>query len=492
MRSFLLIGSLAFVAHAGDSLDKLLRKFTERLFDKALKASPHTNLDTMTLGKPMHLAVHSKPSTFSHQSLATKPLALHLPAGRRWTSSGWSTQWTKAMQHPHLPSKPMNRVQSVQMESPPQSVGLSTGPASEGEATEDQGSAEEDKANVGSTDEDEAIEGAVGMWNAFKGYGFITPVEGGDQIFFHASSLVDGDNSVQPGDMVKYVKGFNDARGEHQAMKVQVIPGENKNSKDPERGRGFIVNWNSQKGFGFIQPADGGENLFLHITNLVDEVQQGDWVTFTKSFNTRSAKFQAADCRLDPLGAGTPMGMGNGFGEDALDKDEKREYGQVKFWNDEKGFGFIQPNDRDPFGDSDVFVHATELLDGVEGLYSGDEVSYVKAFNSRSGKYNAKRVRIDEDPNYERTDEGDTGDPYAVNAENTRSWDEPDERTSRYKPVQDNLDYAEEYKRRSESSVDIGNQKTDSSAQTKKFASKWGDLFASPTTTSTDEKKEGQ
>ena len=57
--------------------------------------------------------------------------------------------------------------------------------------------------------------------------------------------------------------------------------------------------------------------------------------------------------------------------------------GTVKFYNDMKGFGFIQPND----GSKDVFVHATALERAVmRGLLEGQKVSFDTAEDRRSGK----------------------------------------------------------------------------------------------------------
>ncbi|NKB53737.1 MAG: cold-shock protein [Rhizobiaceae bacterium] len=57
--------------------------------------------------------------------------------------------------------------------------------------------------------------------------------------------------------------------------------------------------------------------------------------------------------------------------------------GTVKFYNETKGFGFIQPDD----GGKDVFVHATALeRNGMTGLSEGQKVSFETDVDPRSGK----------------------------------------------------------------------------------------------------------
>ena len=56
--------------------------------------------------------------------------------------------------------------------------------------------------------------------------------------------------------------------------------------------------------------------------------------------------------------------------------------GTVKFYNDQKGFGFIQPDN----GEKDVFVHATALeRAGIAGLREGQKVAFDTRNDPRSG-----------------------------------------------------------------------------------------------------------
>ncbi len=57
--------------------------------------------------------------------------------------------------------------------------------------------------------------------------------------------------------------------------------------------------------------------------------------------------------------------------------------GVVKFYNTQKGFGFIQPED----GSKDVFVHATALeRAGMNSLVEGQKVSFDTEEDRRTGK----------------------------------------------------------------------------------------------------------
>jgi CspA family cold shock protein len=57
--------------------------------------------------------------------------------------------------------------------------------------------------------------------------------------------------------------------------------------------------------------------------------------------------------------------------------------GTVKFYNETKGYGFIQPDD----GGKDVFVHATALeRAGIRGLAEGQKVRFDTEVDRRSGK----------------------------------------------------------------------------------------------------------
>ena len=60
--------------------------------------------------------------------------------------------------------------------------------------------------------------------------------------------------------------------------------------------------------------------------------------------------------------------------------------GTVKWFNDQKGFGFIQPDD----GSKDVFVHISAVeRAGLRSLKEGQKISYEMETDKRTGKSSA-------------------------------------------------------------------------------------------------------
>ena len=64
--------------------------------------------------------------------------------------------------------------------------------------------------------------------------------------------------------------------------------------------------------------------------------------------------------------------------------------GTVKWFNSQKGFGFIQPDD----GGKDVFVHISAVeRAGMSTLREGQKLSYELTQDKRSGKTSADQLR---------------------------------------------------------------------------------------------------
>ena len=61
--------------------------------------------------------------------------------------------------------------------------------------------------------------------------------------------------------------------------------------------KGTVKFFNNSKGFGFITPEDGSKDIFVHANGLVDEINEGDKV----SYNTEEGKkgLNAIDVEVD-------------------------------------------------------------------------------------------------------------------------------------------------------------------------------------------------
>lgn len=65
--------------------------------------------------------------------------------------------------------------------------------------------------------------------------------------------------------------------------------------------------------------------------------------------------------------------------------------GTVKWFNPEKGYGFIQPDD----GGKDIFVHISAVQrSGLNDLREGEKVTYELTTDRRTGKQAADQLQI--------------------------------------------------------------------------------------------------
>ncbi|MEO6153833.1 MAG: cold-shock protein [Croceibacterium sp.] len=148
-------------------------------------------------------------------------------------------------------------------------------------------------------------------------------------------------------------------------------------------GKGKVKFFNTEKGFGFIQRDEGGEDVFVHISQVeragLAGLAEGQELQF--NLVDRGGKISAAD--LQVVGDVIPMAEKAASPQRELTGDKAT--GTVKFFNAMKGFGFITRDD----GKEDAFVHISAVeRSGLPGINEGDKFSFDLEVDRR-GKYSA-------------------------------------------------------------------------------------------------------
>ncbi len=149
------------------------------------------------------------------------------------------------------------------------------------------------------------------------------------------------------------------------------------------QSKGVVKFFNVQKGFGFIQREDGGEDVFVHISAVeragMEGLAEGQGLEFT--LVDRGGKISASD--LIPMGDVIPVAKREEAPVRKLTGE--RATGTVKFFNAMKGFGFITRDDGQP----DAFVHISAVeRSGMRELAEGDRLEFDIEVDRR-GKYSA-------------------------------------------------------------------------------------------------------
>jgi CspA family cold shock protein len=194
------------------------------------------------------------------------------------------------------------------------------------------------------------------------------------------------------------------------------------------------VKWfDPEKGFGFASPADGSGDVFLHISSIgpqdPQDLQPGATIICDLGEGRRGLQVVSVH-EIDastatpaaPRGAGGPGGgggrpfsprpprddFGGGYGGGGYDRGDRGGFdrgdrggfdrganaplegpfdGAVKFFNTDRGFGFIAPDQGGP----DVFLHVSSLSrSGLQPPMDGQRVR----FSIRAGKKGPEAANI--------------------------------------------------------------------------------------------------
>jgi CspA family cold shock protein len=144
-----------------------------------------------------------------------------------------------------------------------------------------------------------------------------------------------------------------------------------------------VVKWfKSEKGFGFVELSEGGGDAFLHVGTLhaagYETVPPGAKLKVQVGTGMKGAQVTRV-LEVDTAGAAERAPPSRGPGEPGRPQRRAPDpstavavTGTVKWFDDHKGFGFVQSND----GGKDVFVHISILgPSGIQNLAEGQPVT---------------------------------------------------------------------------------------------------------------------
>lgn len=152
------------------------------------------------------------------------------------------------------------------------------------------------------------------------------------------------------------------------------------------------VKWfNAGKGFGFVALEDGSPDAFLPMAVLrragYEEVREGASISCEVAAGAKGPVVTSV-LNIDNRTASAASAGGAGF-DRRVARSSTRLEGAVKWFEPERGFGFISPDG----GGKDVFVHITALRrSGLDQLDAGQRVR-VEVVDGKRGQ-EAERITL--------------------------------------------------------------------------------------------------
>jgi len=201
----------------------------------------------------------------------------------------------------------------------------------------------------------------VRWFDVDRGFGFLAPEDGSDDVFVHASDVLggDGERTLREGQVVDFEEGEG-PRGPV-ALRVRVT-----GDTAPDVALGVLgtVAWfEPTKGYGFLILDGGGPQVFVHGSAVLGGavLAEGQRVAFLVGEGEKGPQAEHV----------LPLADGEGTAGPAAAAADGAD-GTVQFFDEEKGFGFVAPDS----GRGDVFVHARALTGGLTSLAEGDRIAF--------------------------------------------------------------------------------------------------------------------
>ncbi len=241
------------------------------------------------------------------------------------------------------------------------------------------------------------ISATVKWYDPAKGYGFLIPDDGSPDIYCRVSALsAVGLDALLPGATIT-CETAPAARGREvsRILSIDFSTAEPRSvplarpaaNGHPAAGPGdqvrAIVKWfHTDKGYGFLEREDGSGDLFCHMTVVQasgrDALPQGAAVTCAIVQGDRGPQVSRIFSVEAPIGSPGPADRNRPLDlrHPGQQTDGPRPVGMalpgsVKFFDPERGFGFVVPDE----GDREVFVHSSVLFrSGMTDLEPGQRV----------------------------------------------------------------------------------------------------------------------